>query len=264
MTDNPRFNAPSTDTPEGGLVLDLRRATLEAGTKSVDVIDRTGRVLFEVLPDDRGLFDHYARLDLQPDYGAQVAAFLIEKPAMVHGWHTADRTKVIHRSDIYPKPDMPTLKSVLGDDAPDFTPELGRGWPLNPVAPLIQKVIKDGRRLDRLGLMRLRADMLKSSGMSNTDAPTHSATATWSMPWDHPAVSYYVKPELLIWGDRGTDGRRTMAVVIEMLNRAKDAITFYAAVAGCEHTYEGRSGGNCYHINVCSTCGHRYDIDSGD
>ena len=32
----------------------------------------------------------------------------------------------------------------------------------------------------------------------------------------------------------------------------------------CNHRFEHKSGGNCYHIYTCTKCGARYDIDSGD
>jgi hypothetical protein len=32
----------------------------------------------------------------------------------------------------------------------------------------------------------------------------------------------------------------------------------------CDHDFEHRSGGNCYHIYTCKKCGARYDVDSSD
>lgn len=32
----------------------------------------------------------------------------------------------------------------------------------------------------------------------------------------------------------------------------------------CDHDFEHKSGGNCYHIYTCKKCGARYDVDSSD
>jgi len=32
----------------------------------------------------------------------------------------------------------------------------------------------------------------------------------------------------------------------------------------CDHEFEHKSGGNCYHIYTCKKCGARHDVDSSD
>lgn len=32
----------------------------------------------------------------------------------------------------------------------------------------------------------------------------------------------------------------------------------------CDHEFEGRKAGNCYHIYTCKKCQARYDVDSSD
>lgn len=32
----------------------------------------------------------------------------------------------------------------------------------------------------------------------------------------------------------------------------------------CDHDFEHKSGGSCYHIHTCKKCGARYDVDSSD
>lgn len=38
----------------------------------------------------------------------------------------------------------------------------------------------------------------------------------------------------------------------------------YFTYRDCEHEFEHKSGGNCYHIYTCKKCGARYDVDSSD
>ena len=33
---------------------------------------------------------------------------------------------------------------------------------------------------------------------------------------------------------------------------------------GCDHTFQGRNAGRCYHVYTCTKCRISYDIDSGD
>jgi hypothetical protein len=55
-----------------------------------------------------------------------------------------------------------------------------------------------------------------------------------------------------------------LLAIVQYYSGPKAKTVEYYQVSACDHEYEHKSGGNCYHIYTCTKCGHRYDVDSSD
>lgn len=70
-------------------------------------------------------------------------------------------------------------------------------------------------------------------------------------------VGHYIDVDLKWWGDG------SLTIEAEDVGRDGQIYDLYAW-EGCEHEFEHKLLGNCYHGYTCKHCGHKYSIDSGD
>lgn len=197
-----------------------------------------------------------------------MAIAILAKPAQ-YGWSLryGKADEAVIYSSSWPKSEaaVAAMKKAFGPDATIISTHqeavAHRDW--NPASAFVQALVRDGNRLERPSYLRKIHSLNQSAGMRQFARADMTLDITWSaIGYGLTAIprtmSSYLKVKVQ-WFDEGT-----VLLHCEDVDSKTDDIHSLYVYRGCEHEYEHRSGGNCYHIHTCKHCGHRYDIDSGD
>lgn len=135
------------------------------------------------------------------------------------------------------------------------------------------------QRHTRASFLHLKSQIEQAAGMSSryilatlrftiTNRVVGSFTSPEGQPYLVPVtVEFYHDKSILLSAEfplltqirvPGKDG------TVRILRVADGELIDLYVSQNCDHNFVGKSAGRCYTIYTCTSCGHRYDIDSSD